>query len=95
MRRNRWTPLVLLVERLGSCFQRDREEDRTMSTPPRPDQPIPAPKPDVVRPPTPLEEPQPEKGPDLPQPGPDVVLPPGPEVIAPPGPQEIPAERPA
>jgi hypothetical protein len=47
-------------------------------------------KPDVVRPPTPSEEPQPEKGPDLPQPGPDVVVPPGPEVISPPRPQEIP-----
>jgi hypothetical protein len=50
-----------------------------MPTNPRPDEPIPVPEPDVVRPPTPLEEPQPEKGPDLPQPGPDVVVPPGPE----------------
>ena len=61
----------------------------------RPDQPIPIPKPDVVRPPTPLEEPQPDKGPDLPQPEPDVVVPPAPEVITPPQPQEIPPERPA
>jgi len=52
-----------------------------MPTTPQPEQPIPVPKPDVVRPPTPLEEPQPEKGPDLPQPGPDVVIPPAPEVI--------------
>lgn len=44
----------------------------------------------MVRPPTPSEEPQPERGPDLPQPGPDVVVPPGPEVISPPRPQEIP-----
>jgi hypothetical protein len=61
-----------------------------MPTNPRPDQPIPVPEPNVVRPPTPSEEPQPEKGPDLPQPGPDVVVPPGPEVISPPRPQEIP-----
>jgi hypothetical protein len=46
----------------------------------------------VVRPPTPSEEPEREKGPDLPQPAPDVVVPPGPEVITPPRPQEIPAE---
>jgi hypothetical protein len=60
-----------------------------MPNTPQPEQPIIVPKPDVVRPPTPLEEPQPEKGPDLPQPGPDVVVPPGPEVITPPQPQEI------
>jgi hypothetical protein len=58
-------------------------------------QPIPVPKPEIVRQPTPLEEPQPEKGPDLPQPGPDVVIPPGPEVITPPPPQEIPSTDPA
>jgi hypothetical protein len=62
-----------------------------MPTDPQPEQPLPVPKPDVVRPPTPLEQPQPEKGPDLPQPGPDVVVPPGPEVITPPQPQEIPS----
>jgi hypothetical protein len=56
----------------------------------QPNQPLPVSEPDVVRPPTPLEEPQPDKGPDLPQPGPDVVVPPGPEVITPPQPQEIP-----
>ena len=48
-----------------------------MPSNPRPDQPIPVPEPDVVRPPTPSEEPQPEKGPDLPQPGPDVIVPSG------------------
>ena len=47
----------------------------------QPNQPIPVTEPDVVHPPTPIEEPQPDKGPDLPQPGPDVVVPPGPEVI--------------
>ena len=62
---------------------------------PQPGQTIPAPKPDVIRPPTPSEEPQPDKGPDLPQPGPDVVIPPDPEVITPPQPQEIPPDRPA
>ena len=62
---------------------------------PQPEQPIPVPKPEIVRPPTPVEEPQPEKGPDLPQPGPDVVIPPGPEVITPPQPQEIPPTPPA
>ena len=36
-----------------------------MPSNPRPDQPIPVPEPDVVRPPTPSEEPQPEKGPRL------------------------------
>jgi hypothetical protein len=61
----------------------------------QPDQPIPVPEPDVVRPPIPPEEPQPDVGPGLPQPGPDVVIPPGPEVITPPRPQEIPPERPA
>jgi len=55
-----------------------------MPTPSRPDQPNPVPEPDVVRPPTPSEEPQPEKGPDLPQPGRDVVVPSGPDVMAPP-----------
>ena len=60
-----------------------------MPTNSRPDQPIPVPEPDVVRPPTPSEEPQPEKGPDLPQPGPDVVVPPEPDVITPQPPQEI------
>jgi hypothetical protein len=65
-----------------------------MATNPQPEQPVPVPKPEVVRPPTPLEEAQPEKGPDLPQPGPDVVVPPGPEVITPP-PQEIPSTDPA
>ena len=63
--------------------------------PMQPNQPIPVTEPDVVHPPTPIEEPQPDKGPDLPQPGPDVVVPPGPEVITPPQPQEIPPERPA
>jgi hypothetical protein len=57
----------------------------------QPNQPIPATEPDVVHPPTPIEEPQPDKGPDLPRPGPDVVVPPGPEVITPPQPQETPA----
>jgi hypothetical protein len=66
-----------------------------MPNTPQPEQPIAVPKPDVVRPPIPLEEPQPEKGPDLPQPGPDVVVPPGPEVITPPQPQEIPPAPPA
>jgi hypothetical protein len=66
-----------------------------MPTDPQPEQPIPVPKPEVVRPPTPLEEPQPEKGPDLPQPGHDVVVPPGPEVTTPPQPQEIPSMPPA
>jgi hypothetical protein len=66
-----------------------------MPTSPQPDQPISVPEPDVIRPPTPSEKPQPEKGPELPQPGPDVVVPPEPEVIAPPRPQEIPPERPA
>ena len=47
----------------------------------QPNQPVPVTEPDVVHPPTPIEEPQPDKGPDLPQPGPDVVVPPGPEVI--------------
>jgi hypothetical protein len=61
---------------------------------PEPGQPIPAPKPEIIRPPTPLEEPQPDKAPDLPQPGPDVVLPPGPEVVTPPQPQEIPPAGP-
>ena len=55
----------------------------------QPTQPVPVTEPDVVHPPTPIEEPQPDKGPDLPQPGPDVVVPPGPEVITPPQPQEI------
>src|SRR6478736_5935364 len=62
-----------------------------MPASPQPEPPIPAPKPDVVRPPAPLEEPQPEKGPDLPQTGPDVVVPPAPEVITPSQPQEIPS----
>jgi hypothetical protein len=66
-----------------------------MSNTPRPEQPMPVPKPDVVRPPTPLEEPQPEKGPDLPQPHPDIVVPPGPKVITPSQPQEIPSPLPA
>jgi D-alanyl-D-alanine carboxypeptidase (penicillin-binding protein 5/6) len=66
-----------------------------MPTDPQPDQPVPVPKPDIVRPPTPLEEPQPEKRPELPLPGPDVVLPPGPDVGAPPSPQEIPSTPPA
>ena len=66
-----------------------------MPNTPEPEQPIAVPKPDVVRPPTPLEEPQPEKGPDLAQPGPDVVVLPGPEVITPPQPQEIPSAPPA
>ena len=74
--------------------QHNREES-SMPTTPQPEQPIPVPKPDVVRPPTPLEEPQPEKGPGLPQPGPDVVVPPAPEVITPSQPQEIPSTPPA
>ncbi len=61
----------------------------------QPNQPIPVTESDVVHQLTPIEEPQPDKGPDLPQPGPDVVVPPGPEVITPPQPQEIPPERPA
>src|ERR1700722_8827303 len=69
--------------------------DCIMPNAPQPEQPIAVPEPDVVRPPTPLEEPQPEKGPDLPQPGPDVVVPPGPEVITPSQPQEIPPAPPA
>jgi hypothetical protein len=79
-----------------NCPQRNREEKaRIMPNTPQPEQPIPVPKPDVVRPPTPLEEPQPEKGPDLPQPDPDVVVPPAPEVITPSQPQEIPSTLPA
>jgi hypothetical protein len=74
--------------------QHNREES-SMPTTPKPEQPIPVPKPDIVRPPTPLEEPQPEKGPDLPQPGPDVVVPPAPKVITPSQPQEIPSTPPA
>ena len=62
---------------------------------PQPGQTIPAPKPDVIRPPTPSEDPQPDKGPGFLQPSPDVVVPPGPEVITPPQPQEIPPDRPA
>jgi hypothetical protein len=85
-----------LPVRLENCSQRNREEkSRTMSNTPRPEQPRPVPKPEVVRPPTPLEEPQPEKGPDLPQPHPDIVVPPGPEVITPSQPQEIPSPLPA
>jgi hypothetical protein len=79
-----------------NCPQRNREEKaRIMPNTPQPEQPIPVPKPDVVRPPTPLEEPQPDKGPDLPQPDPDVVVPPAPEVITPSQPQEIPSTLPA
>jgi hypothetical protein len=64
-----------------------------MPADPRPDEPIPAPTPDVIRPPTPSEEPAYEKRPDLPVPGPDVIVPPGPDVISPPRPQEIPPNR--
>jgi len=55
---------------------------------PQPNSPL-VPEPDVIRPPTPQEEPQPDKSPELPQPGPDVVIPPG-QVISPSQPQEIP-----
>jgi hypothetical protein len=55
---------------------------------PQPNSPL-VPEPDVIRPQTPQEEPQPDKGPELPQPGPDVVIPPG-QVISPSQPQEIP-----
>ena len=72
----------------------EKESTRIMARTPQPDQPAPFPEPDVVRPPTPVEEPQPDEGPGLPQPGPDVVVPPGPEVITPPQPQEIPPGRP-
>jgi hypothetical protein len=57
-------------------------------------QPTPIPEPDVVRPPTPQETPQQDIPSELPQPGPDVVLPPEPEVTTPPRPSEVPPERP-
>ena len=66
-----------------------------MSTTPQPNQPAPTPEPDVVRPPIPVEEPQRDLGPGLPQPGPDVIVPPGPDVTNPPRPQELPPGKPA
>jgi hypothetical protein len=71
------------------------ETDRIMPMTPQPDQPIPVPEPDVIRPPIPQEEPAPDEGLGLPQPGPDVVVPPSPEVITPPQPEELPPQRPA
>jgi hypothetical protein len=59
---------------------------------PKPDQAIPIPAPDIVRPPGPVEEPQPDIAPELPPPRPDVVTPPAPDVIEPQRPQELTAE---
>ena len=57
---------------------------------PQPNQPIPAPAPDVIRPPAPAEIPAPDIPSGLPEPGPDIVPSPGPSEIPPPGPHEVP-----
>jgi hypothetical protein len=88
--RNEWRRWELSRDRKAALGVIEKEATRIMPTTPQPDKPAPLPEPDVVRPPTPVEEPQPDEGPGLPQPGPDVVVPPGPEVITPPQPQEIP-----
>ena len=69
MSRNEWRRPELLPDQFllaGVCFRRDcGGTDRIMPTTPQPDQPIPVPEPDVVRPPTPSEEPEPNEGPGL------------------------------
>ena len=57
-----------------------------------PSDPIPVPKPDIIRPPTPAEEPQPELPVGIPEPGPDIVTPPAPRETPMPRPDEIPPE---
>jgi hypothetical protein len=57
-----------------------------------PTDPIPTPKPDIVRPPTPAERPQPDLPTGIPEPGPDVVTPTPPREIPIPRPDEFPPE---
>jgi len=57
---------------------------------PEPNEPIPSPKPDIIRLPTPVETPQPDLPTGIPQPGPDIVQTPQPEEMPPGRPAEIP-----
>jgi len=56
--------------------------------------PIPIPEPDVVRPPTPSEAPEPDVEVNIPAPTPDVERSPLPSVIPPGFPEEAPKEVP-
>ena len=61
---------------------------------PQPNEPIQIPEPDIIRPPTPAEAPQPDVPAGLPEPSPDIVHPMPPREIPPTPPQEVPsAER--
>jgi len=61
---------------------------------PQPNEPIQIPTPDIIRPPTPAEAPEPDVPASLPEPGPDIVYPTPPREIPPARPQEVPsAER--
>jgi hypothetical protein len=73
--RNEWQRRELSGDRKAALGVIEKESTRIMPTTSQPDQPAPFPQPDVVRPPTPVEEPQPDEAPGLPQPGPDVVVP--------------------
>jgi fused signal recognition particle receptor len=59
---------------------------------PQPNEPIQIPEPDIIRPPTPAEAPQPDVPAGLPEPGPDIVHPTPPSEIPPARPQEVPSE---
>lgn len=56
--------------------------------------PIPMPKPDVVRPPTPSEVPEPDEGLNIPEPSPGVERSPLPSTMPPGLPQEAPKQVP-
>ena len=56
----------------------------------RPYDPIPSPKPGVIRPPTPVETPQPDLPPGIPAPGPDIAHTPQPQEMPPGRPAELP-----
>jgi hypothetical protein len=67
--------------------------EESMATP-RPNEPIPIPEPDVIRPPAPPEMPPPDVPSGLPEPGPDVVHSPEPSEIPSSSPPEVPALAP-
>ncbi|RBP09871.1 hypothetical protein DFR50_12071 [Roseiarcus fermentans] len=52
----------------------------------------PAPAPDIIRPPTPAENPEPDRRPEIPTPGPDIVTPPEPIESPQPAPPEAPQQ---
>jgi hypothetical protein len=81
-------------EEQGQEMSGASRDDRRIMTRPDQNQPMPIPEPDVVRPPTPKETPEPDVPSGLPQPDPDVILPPEPEVTTLPRPEEIPPKQP-